>query len=354
MSQESAIITGVTGQDGSYLAELLIREGYFVYGGIRRNSDFTTKRIDHLFNHSKFTSFNFDSCDSNSVCDILSRAKPKFFFNLAALSHVGTSFDIPNYVAQADGLSVVALIALIQRIAPDCVFYQASTSELFGGAPGQEPQDINTRFDPRSPYAVAKQMGFYSALNARRTGSLCTVNGILFNHESPRRGRTFVTKKITLHVANLIKNKTNSSLKLGNLDARRDWGYAPDYVEVMYESVLAPDRDVYICGTGKSITVREFCRMAFESQGLDLIFEGSGIEEKGYERATGRVLVEVSSKYFRPLDVEVLTAGKHGNLLLKRDYYGLEKIVSLMTDYDLKYDDYGGHEHGDRYSRFWR
>ena len=353
MNQEYVIITGVTGQDGSYLAELLIKEGYSVYGGIRRNSDFTTKRINHLFNHPKFTSFNFDSCDSSSVSDILSQIKPKFFFNLAALSHVGTSFDIPNYVAQADGLSVVALINLIQRLAPNCIFYQASTSELFGGASGQSPQDITTNFDPRSPYAVAKQMAFYTALNARRSGSLCTVNGILFNHESPRRGRTFVTKKITLHVANLINKKIHSTLKLGNLDALRDWGYAPDYVEVMYESVLKPDREVYICGTGKSVTVRDFCKMAFQSQGFELFFEGSGVAEKGYERSTGRLMVEVSSKYFRPLEVEILTAGERGNLLLERKHCGLEELVSLMTDYDLKYDDYGGYEFDDRYSRFW-
>lgn len=256
-------------------------------------------------------------------------------------------------MAQADGISVVGLVQLLQRTAPDCIFYQASTSELFGGAPGQAPQDITTSFDPKSPYAVAKQMAFYTALNARRTGSLCTVNGILFNHESPRRGRTFVTKKITVHVANLVNNKVNNTLKLGNLNSLRDWGYAPDYVEVMYESVLAADKEVYICGTGKSISVRDFCKLAFQTQGIELDFEGSDIDEKGYERKTGRLLVEVSAKYFRPLEVEVLTAGEHGNLLLQRRHCGIEELVSSMVDYDLKYDDYGGYEQADRYSRFW-
>lgn len=351
---KSAVITGVTGQDGSYLAELLICEGYKVFGGIRRNSDFTTKRIDHLFDHSDFCPFNYDAHDHSSLIDICIAHKPKLFFNLAALSHVGTSFDLPDYVSQTDGLSVVSMVNLIAKLLPDCVFYQASTSELFGGDVNQAPQDVETPFDPRSPYAVAKQMAFYSSLNARRSESLCTVNGILFNHESPRRGKTFVTKKITRHISSFVKNRDVEPLKLGNLDAIRDWGFAPDYVEIMYDSVINPLQSVYVCGTGVGTTVREFCSKAFDYIGCDIEFDGAGLDEIGYLKSSGKKVIEISQKYFRPLEVDRLIAGERGNLLLGRKSSNIDEIIGNMIEYDLQYQNYGGREHENRHSKFWK
>lgn len=351
---KKAIITGVTGQDGSYLAELLLSRGFKVFGGIRRNSDFTTKRINHIFNNDNFVTFNYDATDPNSVIRVLLEDKIDYFFNLAALSHVGTSFDIPNYATQADGASVVQLLELIKQQAPSCVFYQASTSELFGGSPGQAPQDIDTALDPKSPYAVAKLMAFYSALNARRSGDLMTVNGILFNHESPRRGKTFVTKKISQYVASHHNKNARSSLQLGNLGAIRDWGFAPDYVEIMLDSVLTPDEAVYCCGTGIGYTVRQFCEFAFSVVGIDIVFEGEGLDEKGIDKSTGQVLVEVNEKYFRPLEVDILIAGKSGNKLRERSFLNLEGIVENMVSYDLSNNEYGGFEDAGRYSKFWK
>lgn len=350
---KKAIITGVTGQDGSYLAELLLSRGFKVYGAIRRNSDFTTKRINHIFHNKNFVTFNYDAVDPNSIIKVLLEDKIDYFFNLAALSHVGTSFDIPNYAIQADGGSVVQLLELLKQYSRSCVFYQASTSELFGGSLGQAPQDIETVLDPKSPYAVAKLTAFYSALNARRSGQLMTVNGILFNHESPRRGKTFVTKKVTQYVANYNKKNTTGPLKLGNLDAIRDWGFAPDYVEVMLDSVLEPDDAIYCCGTGIGHTVRQFCTLAFAVVGTEIVFEGQGLGEKGVDKATGEVLVEVAEKYFRPLEVDTLIAGESGNKLLKRSFLRLEGVVENMVSYDLSNDEYGGFEDADRYSKFW-
>ncbi|MDB0032798.1 GDP-mannose 4,6-dehydratase [Amylibacter sp.] len=351
---KSAIVTGVTGQDGSYLSELLLSEGYFVYGGLRRNSDFTTDRINHIFDHPNFKAFNFDSVDPNSAIQTIIKSKPNLFFNLAAMSHVGTSFDLPNYAGLADGLGVVGLIEILRLYAPDCVFYQASTSELFGGELGQSPQDLDTRFDPRSPYAVAKQMAYYATLNARRRGDLMTVNGILFNHESPRRGKTFVTKKITRHVGSLKRQGNQNILELGNLSAVRDWGYAPDYVQIMYDSVINPTDDVYCCGTGIGKTVRQFCSLAFNAIGIELIFHGEGLDEKGYNSKTGEVLITVNEKYYRPLEVECLIAGLKGNKLMNTKHFNLDELVSEMVDYDIKNDKYGANENEVRHSRFWK
>lgn len=350
---KNALVTGVTGQDGSYLTELLLSRGFKVFGGIRRNSDFTTNRINHIFNHDNFVPFNYDAADASSVGRVLADVEVSYFFNLAAMSHVGTSFDIPNYATLVDGASVVHLVDMVKRLAPSCVFYQASTSELFGGSVGQAPQDLKTNFDPRSPYSVAKLMAHYTVLNARRTGELLTVSGILFNHESPRRGKTFVTKKITRYVADFSNGQTKGPLQLGNLDAVRDWGYAPDYVQVILDSVLDPKEQVYCCGTTIGTTVRDFARLSFAAANVDIAFEGSGLEEVGYEIKTGRTVLEVNSKYFRPLEVDTLIAGRHGNLLLGYDFFTVDRIVEAMVGYDLKHDEYGGLEDDSRYSRFW-
>jgi GDPmannose 4,6-dehydratase len=270
------------------------------------------------------------------------------------MSHVGTSFDIPNYATLVDGASVVSLVDLVKVLAPSCVFYQASTSELFGGSLGQAPQDITTSFDPRSPYAVAKLMAHNTVLNARRAGELLTVCGILFNHESPRRGKTFVTKKITRYVAEFTNNMTTAPLQLGNLGAVRDWGYAPDYVQVIFDSVLDPKDDVYCCGTTIGTTVRDFARLAFAAANSDIAFEGSGLDEVGYEVGSGRVVLQVSPKYFRPLEVDNLIAGQLGNRLLDYSFFTIDRIVDAMVSYDLQNHEYGGLEYDHQYSRFWQ
>jgi GDPmannose 4,6-dehydratase len=355
---KKAIITGVTGQDGSYLAELLISNGYAVYGCMRRNSDFTTRRIDHLFYHEQFYSVYLDVSDPVALSHVISEVKPELFFNLAAQSHVGVSFELPYYTSIADGVAVIVIIEALKKFAPNCKLYQAGTSELFGGLPGTAPQDILTRFEPRSPYAVAKQMAHQSIMNTRLAGDLQAVNGVLFNHESPRRGKTFVTKKITRFAAQYVSkklNKGNELLRLGNMDALRDWGYAPDFVKIMYEKLTNFNGSDFLVGTGVTTSVRSFCRMAFKEVGIDIEFEGDGLNEIGYDSKTSQKVIVIDERYFRPLEVDVLQAGVDGNeyLLDSHGKTDISELIKNMIWYDLRYENYGHAEFENHFSSYW-
>lgn len=353
---KSAIITGVTGQDGSYMAELLITQGYTVYGCLRRNSDFTTRRIDHLFHHDQFNPVFLDVTDQVALNHIVSKVKPDLFINFAAQSHVGVSFELPYYTTIADGVAVIVIIEALKSFAPKCILYQAGTSELFGGDPKFAPQEIDTPMFPRSPYAVAKHMAHQSIKNAKDAGDLMSINGVLFNHESPRRGKTFVTKKITQYVAkyeNAIDKSIVEPLRLGNLDAFRDWGYAPDYVQSIFENITSSDPADFLVGTGVTTTVRDFCKMAFKQIGVDLVFENSGVQEIAIDKSRSKEVISIDPKYFRPLEVDRLEAGEKGNQLLKTDFLTLEKLVERMVWYDLRNTEYGFKEFENKFSVFW-
>lgn len=310
-----ALITGITGQDGSYLAEFLIEKGYEVHGILRRSSSFNTSRIEHLYfdewvrdmKQKRLLNLHYgDMTDSSSLIRIISEIRPTEIYNLAAQSHVKVSFDVPEYTAETDAVGTLRLLEAVRicGLEKTCKIYQASTSELFGKV--QEiPQKETTPFYPRSPYGVAKQYGFWITKNYRESYGMFCVNGILFNHESERRGETFVTRKITLAAAR-IKNGLQEKLYLGNLDARRDWGYAKDYVECMWLMLQHNVPEDFVIATGEMHTVREFCSLAFEYLGIQLRWEGNGVNEKGIDVATGKVLVEVDPKYFRPCEVEQL------------------------------------------------
>ncbi|MBO7202421.1 MAG: GDP-mannose 4,6-dehydratase [Paludibacteraceae bacterium] len=310
-----ALITGITGQDGSYLAEFLIEKGYEVHGILRRSSSFNTSRIEHLYfdewvrdmKQKRLVNLHYgDMTDSSSLIRIISEIRPTEIYNLAAQSHVKVSFDVPEYTAETDAVGTLRLLEAVRicGLEKTCKIYQASTSELFGKV--QEiPQKETTPFYPRSPYGVAKQYGFWITKNYRESYGMFCVNGILFNHESERRGETFVTRKITLAAAR-IKNGLQEKLYLGNLDARRDWGYAKDYVECMWLMLQHNVPEDFVIATGEMHTVREFCSLAFEYLGIQLRWEGNGVNEKGIDVATGKVLVEVDPKYFRPCEVEQL------------------------------------------------
>lgn len=310
-----ALITGITGQDGSYLAEFLIEKGYEVHGILRRSSSFNTSRIEHLYfdewvrdmKQKRLVNLHYgDMTDSSSLIRIISEIRPTEIYNLAAQSHVKVSFDVPEYTAETDAVGTLRLLEAVRicGLEKTCKIYQASTSELFGKV--QEiPQKETTPFYPRSPYGVAKQYGFWITKNYRESYGMFCVNGILFNHESERRGETFVTRKITLAAAR-IKNGLQEKLYLGNLDARRDWGYAKDYVECMWLMLQHNEPEDFVIATGEMHTVREFCSLAFEYLGIQLRWEGNGVNEKGIDVATGKVLVEVDPKYFRPCEVEQL------------------------------------------------
>lgn len=307
---KKALITGITGQDGSYLTELLLQKGYEVHGIIRRASSFNTKRIDHLFedpaigNQSLFLHHG-DLTDSSNLNRILDRVQPDEVYNLAAQSHVQVSFEVPEYTAEVDAIGTIRLLDAIKDSGIKTRFYQASTSELFGGLPGTEPQNEKTPFYPRSPYAAAKLYAYWITVNYREAYNLFACNGILFNHESPRRGETFVTRKITRAVARILHGKQDK-LSLGNLDAKRDWGFAGDYVEGMWRMLQHDKPDDYVLATGETHTVREFVELAFHEVGIRIDWEGKGVNEKGRDRKTGRILVDINPRYFRPTEVEVL------------------------------------------------
>jgi len=305
-----ALITGITGQDGSYLAELLLEKGYEVHGIIRRSSSFNTKRINHLYKDRHDSGVRLflhygDLGDSCNLASILTQVKPTEIYNLGAMSHVHVSFQMAEYTGNVDGLGVLRLLDAMRTSGIDktCRFYQASTSELYGKVQ-ETPQSETTPFYPRSPYAVAKQYAFWICVNYREAYGMHCNNGILFNHESPRRGNTFVTRKITRAVCR-IKIDTQECLYLGNMDAKRDWGHARDYVEAMWMILQADEPDDYVCATGQTQTVRSLVELAFQSVDTPITWEGKGVDEVG-KTAEGKVVVRIDPSYFRPTEVELL------------------------------------------------
>ena len=343
-----ALISGITGQDGSFLAEYLLEKGYEVHGILRRSSSFNTGRIEHLYfdewvrdmKKSRLVNLHWgDMTDSSSLIRIIAQVKPDEIYNLAAQSHVKVSFDVPEYTAEADALGTLRLLEAVRicGLEKTCRIYQASTSELFGKV--QEiPQRETTPFYPRSPYGVAKQYGFWITKNYRESYGMYCVNGILFNHESERRGENFVTRKITLAAARIAQGHQDK-LYLGNLDARRDWGYAKDYVECMWLILQNDKPDDFVIATGVQHSVREFCQLAFHYVGIELEFVGEGMNEKGVDKATGKVLIEVSPDFYRPTDVVNLW----GDPTKARQELGwnptktsFEELVKIMVEHDME------------------
>ena len=339
---KSAFITGVAGQDGSYLAEFLLKKGYKVWGLVRRSSDFNSKRIDHLLDDKNFYTFFGDLSDTSSIYNIIRKIDPDEVYNLAAQSHVRVSFDMPEYTSEINGTAVCRLLSILKEFGAKCKFYQASTSELFGGFPGTTPQNEGTPFKPASPYATSKLFSFWSTVNYREAYGLFAANGILFNHESPRRGKTFVTKKITKAVAAIEKKKI-SHFSIGNLDAQRDWGYAPDFVEGMWKMLQLSEPVDLVLGTGTSHTVRAFIEKAFKIIDTEIQWSGVGTEEKGYCARSGKILVVVDPIYYRPSEVHELRAdcSKAKELINWSPSVDLDALVKKMVDYDLMFDEYG-------------
>ena len=338
---KKAFITGLTGQDGSYLAEFLLEKGYEVHGIVRRASVFNTARIEHLMKDIR--TYHGDMIDSSNLNRLMEKIQPDEIYNLAAQSHVQVSFDVPEFTADVDGLGTLRLLDTIREMRSNTRFYQASTSELFGGLPETAPQSEKTPFYPKSPYGAAKLYAYWITVNFREAYDLYACNGILFNHESPRRGETFVTKKITRAVARIAQGRQDK-LSLGNLDAKRDWGYAKDYVEAMWLMLQQEKPDDFVIATGETHTVREFTELAFRHIGVELAWEGEGVEEKAYDRKTNRLLVEVNPKYFRPAEVEFLWGdpSKAKEKLGWTNKTSFERLVEIMMDYDMKFDNYGG------------
>jgi GDPmannose 4,6-dehydratase len=342
MSDKIALITGVSGQDGSYLAEFLLDKGYKVHGIVRRNSDFTSKRIDPFLFHENFTTHYGDVVDTSSLHFLLQRIQPTEVYNLAAQSHVGISFSIPDYSSQVNALGTLRLLSAIREVGINARFYQASTSELFGGLSDTAPQNEATPFTPRSPYATSKLFALWTTVNYRDAYGFHVSNGILFNHESPRRGRNFVTKKISTGVAKIIRGE-QSVITLGNLSAVRDWGYAPEYVEAMWLMLQQPEPDDYVVGTGTAYSVRDFVQFCFNEMGIEIIWRGTGVNEVGVNRRTGQILVNVDERYFRPSEVETLQADPkkiHQKIGWKAKILAPD-LAGLMVKYDLEHTEYG-------------
>ena len=336
--QKTALITGITGQDGSYLAELLLEKGYDVHGTIRRSSVDYRERIAHLEGKSNFHLHYADLSDSMSIIQVMNKVRPTEVYNLAAQSHVQVSFDSPEYTANVDATGVLRILEAIRQcgLTDTCRMYQASTSELYGKVE-EVPQNENTPFHPYSPYAVAKLYGFWIVKEYREAYNMFCCSGILFNHESERRGETFVTRKITLAAAR-IKQGRQEKLYLGNLDSLRDWGYAKDYVECMWLILQHETPEDFVIATGVQHTVREFCYHAFKHVGIELDFQGKGVNEKGIDKATGKVLVEVSPDFFRPTDVVNLWGDPtkaRAKLGWNPSKTSFEKLVQIMVDSDM-------------------
>ena len=349
MSKKVALITGITGQDGSFLAEFLLEKNYEVHGIMRRSSSFNTGRIEHLYldewvrdmKQKRLINLHYgDMTDSSSLIRIIQLVQPDEIYNLAAQSHVKVSFDVPEYTAEADAVGTLRLLEAVRILGLEkkCKIYQASTSELFGLVQ-EVPQKETTPFYPRSPYGVAKQYGFWITKNYRESYGLYACNGILFNHESERRGETFVTRKITLAAARIVQGYQDK-LYLGNLNSLRDWGYAKDYVECMWLILQQEKPDDFVIATGEYHTVSDFCSLAFKTLGVNLRWEGEGVNEKGIDTATGKVLVEVDPKYFRPAEVDQLL----GDPTKAKTQLGwnprktsFEELVKIMVEHDMKF-----------------
>ena len=349
MEKKVALITGITGQDGSFLAEFLIGKGYEVHGLLRRSSSFNTGRIEHLYldewvrdmKQKRLVDLHWaDMTDSSSLIRIIGETKPTEIYNLAAQSHVKVSFDVPEYTAETDAVGVLRLLEAVRicGLEKTCRIYQASTSELYGQVQ-EVPQRETTPFYPRSPYGVAKLYGYWIVKNYRESYGLYCCNGILFNHESERRGENFVTRKITL-AASRIAQGFQDKLYLGNLNALRDWGYAKDYIECMWLILQQEQPEDFVIATGEYHTVRDFATLAFHHAGIELEWQGEGLNEKGIDRATGRVLGEVDPKYFRPAEVEQLL----GDLTKAKEKLGwnphktsFEELVRIMVEHDMRF-----------------
>ena len=341
--QKTALITGVTGQDGAYLAELLLQKGYIVHGIKRRSSSFNTGRIDPFYqdphvDHRNFILHYGDLTDATNLIRILQETQPDELYNLAAQSHVKVSFETPEYTANSDALGTLRLLEAIRILGLEqkTRFYQASTSELYGKVQ-ETPQTENTPFYPRSPYAAAKLYAYWITVNYREAYGLHTSNGILFNHESPLRGETFVTRKITMAVANIVRGK-QECLYLGNLAAQRDWGHARDYVDGMWRMLQQPEPDDYVLATGVTTSVREFTTKAFAVAGMELKWEGEGVDEVGQDANTGATRVRIDPQYFRPTDVDLLLgdASKAHKQLGWNPVCGLDELVTEMVQADLE------------------
>lgn len=340
---KTALITGITGQDGAYLAEFLLNKGYIVHGIKRRSSLFNTDRIDHLYQDQHEDNVRFflhygDMTDSTNLIRIIQQVQPDEIYNLAAQSHVQVSFETPEYTANADGLGTLRLLEAIRILGLEqkIRFYQASTSELYGMVQ-ETPQKETTPFYPRSPYAAAKLYGYWITVNYREAYGIYACNGILFNHESPLRGETFVTRKITRAVVR-ISLGLQQKLYLGNLDAKRDWGFAKDYVEAMWLILQQDKPEDFVVATGQTTKVRDFVELAFKEVGIDIIWQGSGVHEKGLNKATGQVVVEVDSRYFRPTEVDLLLGdpSKAKAKLGWEPKTTLSELVAMMVQEDLK------------------
>ena len=338
-----ALITGVTGQDGSYLAEFLLNRGYEVHGIVRRSSSFNRERLGEIYDYTHLDKLKFelhygDMTDSSSILKILQLTKPDEIYNLAAQSHVQVSFEVPEYTANADALGTLRLLEALRILGmlQKVKFYHASTSELYGLAQ-ETPQTEKTPFYPRSPYGIAKLYAHWITINFREAYGMFACNGILFNHESERRGENFVSKKITQQVAK-IKLGLDKKLVLGNLNAKRDWGYAKEYVEAMWLMLQQKEADDYVIATGENHSVREFAEKAFKVAGIDIEWKGRGLGEKGLDKKTGNVLVEVDSRYFRPAEVDVLVGdfSKAKKKLGWTAKISFDQLVKIMVDYDIK------------------
>jgi GDPmannose 4,6-dehydratase len=340
-TRQKALITGITGQDGSYLTELLLDKGYEVHGIIRRSSSFNTGRIDHLYKDRHETGVKMflhygDLTDSSNLNRLIEKIHPSEIYNLGAQSHVQVSFEVPEYTAEVDGLGTLRLLDAIRETGVSSRFYQASTSELYGQVQ-EVPQTETTPFYPRSPYAVAKQYGFWIVKNYREAYGLHASNGILFNHESPRRGETFVTRKITMAVTRISRG-LQKCLYMGNINALRDWGYAPDYVEMMWMMLQQDIPDDYVAATNEMHTVREFIEKSFGHVGIRIVWEGEGVKEVGRNKDTGDIVVRMDERYYRPAEVEQLL----GNPAKAKRQLGwepkvkFEELVRIMTEGDLK------------------
>jgi GDPmannose 4,6-dehydratase len=338
---KKALITGITGQDGSYLAELLLEKGYEVHGIIRRSSSFNTGRIDHLFNDPKIHDVTFflhhgDLTDSSNLNRLMEKIHPDEIYNLGAQSHVKVSFEVPEYTAEVDAVGTLRFLDAIKEIGIKTKFYQASTSELYGKVQ-EVPQNEKTPFYPRSPYGVAKLYAYWIIVNYREAYNIFASNGILFNHESPRRGETFVSRKITRAAAR-IKHGIQEKLLLGNLNAKRDWGYAPEYVEGMWRILQQKEAEDFVLATGETHTVRKFSELVFKELDMELEWRGDGDQEKGIEKNTGKVRIEISKGYYRPTEVDLLIgdAAKAKEKLGWQPKVKFEELVKIMAVADWK------------------
>ena len=350
---KKALITGITGQDGSYLSELLLFKGYEVHGTIRRASVFNTERIDHVYRdrHGKDVRLYLhygDMTDSSNLSRLVEKLSPDEIYNLAAQSHVKVSFELPEYTGNVDALGTLRLLDAVKEASIDTRIYQASTSELYGMAP-EVPQNETDKFYPRSPYACAKLYAYWITVNYREAYNLYACNGILFNHESPRRGKRFVTRKITRAISRIAAG-IQDKLYLGNLEAKRDWGYAPEYVEAMWMILNQKEPNDFVIATGETHTIREFVEEAFRYSGYDIEWQGKGVSEKGVDKKSGKTLIEIDEKYFRPSETEILLGdpGKAKKIMGWERKITFKDLVKIMIDSDMRAEGLTPPGEGDR------